>query len=151
MHRDLCFVDVGDVRHHVRHEIGEFVRLHVANAVRDVDDGRASSNRGLEDSAEVLPVGACGVHGRELDLGQKGPAEFDGGDRHIERLFARDPQLVVQMNVTGREDGVQSRRHGLHQRFGGRLDVGQLCVRKRGDLAVFHELADRFDRTEVAR
>jgi len=75
--------------------------------------------------------------------------QFHGGNCIIENLLPRFLQLILEVNVTRRNERVNSRTARILQRFGGTLDVQSAGSGERSDLNPGKLTADRIDRLEV--
>jgi len=60
----------------------------------------------------------------------------DGAAGRLDHLLTGHPQLVLEMNVGGGDEGVDARVGGLVERVDGRVDVLIVRARQRGDDAV---------------
>ena len=92
------------------------LRLRVADGVGDVERGRAGLNCHLQHLLEVLDVATPGILRTELDIAAQADRVLHHLAHRLQYLVARHAQLVLQMNVAGRNEGVDARPHG---RFGG--------------------------------
>src|SRR4029079_4870152 len=88
----------------------ELARDRVADGVGDVDGRCAGRDDGLVDLEQEVRVRARGVLGAELDLGvvaERLAAEAHPADRLGQRFVARDPELVLQVDVARRNEDVE--------------------------------------------
>ena len=145
-----CVANVRDPVHDIANEVGELRRLHVPDTVRNVDHCRAGCDCRFENTAKIVAVGPGRIHRRELDFRKERPPQLDRSHSHFKSLVPRNPELVVQMNVTRRQNGVKPGCHSFHERARSCLDVRELRIRKRRDLTVAHDLTHGFDGAEVA-
>ena len=133
----------------------ELGRDRVADGVRDVDRGGAGLDDRLVDLEQVVEVGPRGVLGGELDLGVA--AELlapvaDPADRLGERRLAIDPELVLEVDVAGRDEHVEVRPLGDLDRLDRPLRVAVPAAGERRDRdPALGLLGDPADRLEVAR
>ena len=108
-------------------EAGEVARVllrgRVADRVGDVDHGRALGDRDRADLGGELDVGAGRVHRRELDVVGVGPGQRDGRLRLALDVLARGLQLVLDVDVGGRDEGVDPRSLRVLDRAPGGVDV----------------------------
>src|SRR6185312_10025862 len=90
-------------------------------------------NRGFDDPAEKVGVGAAGILGRELDVVGVAARLPDGGAGALENLVPGGLQLVLDVQVGGRDEDVQPGPCGGADGFAGQLDVALVAARQRGD------------------
>ena len=132
----------------------ELGRDGVADGVGDVDRRGAGLDDRLVDLEQVVEVGPRGVLGGELDLGVA--AELlapvaDPADRLGERRLAVDPELVLEVDVAGRDEDVEVRPLGDLDRLDRPLRVAVLAAGERRDRdPAAGLLGDPADRLEVA-
>ncbi len=96
-----------------RQEARVLVRHRVADRVRDVDRGRALRDRGDQHLGGELDVGAGGVHRRELDVVDERLGVRDRGAGLAEHVGAGRLQLVLDVDVRRRDEGVDARALAL--------------------------------------
>ena len=147
-----CVADQRDDALDQRPELG---RDGVADGVGDVDRRRAGLDDRLVDLEQVVEVGARGVLGRELDLGvapELLAPVADPADRLGERRLAIDPELVLEVDVAGRDEHVEVGPLGDADRLDRALRVAVLAAGegRDGDPAA-GLLGDPADGLEVAR
>ena len=121
-------------------EHAELGRDRVADGVRDVDRGGARVDDRLVDLHQEVRIGARGVLGGELDLGvatELLAPVTDPADGLGERRLAVDPQLVLEVDVAGRDEDVEVRPLGDLDRLDRALRVAVLAAgqRRHGDPA----------------
>ena len=112
-------------------------RLHlvgraVAHRVGQVHRGGAGRDHRLDDAAQEVEVAARGVLGRELHVGGDvagAPHRALGGGQ---ALLAADPQLALEVQVGGGDEGVDAGAGGRRERLRGAVDVGVVGPRQRG-------------------
>ena len=109
------------------------MRHRVADRVGDVDRRRALLDRRRHHLGCELELGARRVHRRELDVLDELARVCDGGAGLPEHVLARGRQLVHDVDVGGRDEGVDPRPLGVRDGTGGRLDVGEVGAREPGD------------------
>ena len=108
------------------------VRHRVADRVGDVDRGRALLDRDLHDLGHELDVGAAAVLGRELDVVAVLLGVRDGRAGLADDVLARGLQLALDVDVGGRDEGVDARALGVLDRVPGGVDVlRRACARGR--------------------
>jgi hypothetical protein len=141
-------------RHRPTYERGELRRDRVSDRVRDVDRRRAGLDDGLVDLEQELRIRARRVLGAELDLDiapELLAAIGDPADRLSECRLAIDPELVLEVDVAGRDEHVEMRPLGDLDRLDGALRVAVAAARERGDRDPALRLAgDPVDGLEVA-
>ena len=127
------------------------MRHRVPDGVGDVDRGRALVDRDLQHLGRELDVGAGRVHRRELDVVTQRPRVRDRRARHALDVLTRVLHLVLDVDVRGRDEGVDARAFGVLERSPGGVDVtGESACEPRDHRPV--DLArDGLDRLEVAR
>ena len=129
---------------------GVLVRHRVADRVRDVNRARALLDRGRDDLGGELELRACRVHRRELDVGHELAGVRDRGPRLAEHVLACGLQLVDDVDVGGRDEGVDARARGVADGLRGRIDVRELSAREAGDDRPLDLAGDALDGLEVA-
>ena len=126
----------------------------VADGVRDVERRGAGLGHGLVDVEQEVVLGPRGVLGRELDLGvaaQRLAGPLDPADGLATGLVAVDPELVLEVDVAGRDEQVEVRPLRDADRLDGALGVAVLAPRERRDRdPALGLLGDPADRLEVA-
>ena len=133
---------------------GELGWDRIPDRVGDVDRGGAGAHHRLVDGEQEGRVGAGGVLGRELDLRvatQLLPSVADPADRLGERLVARHPQLVLEVDVRGRDEDVEVRTLRDPDRLHRLLRIAVAAAGERGDRDAPDLLRDPVDRLPVAR
>ena len=99
MDADHGLVNVGDVVEDAGYEVVELLRGGVSNRVRDVYGAGTGVDHRLQDPVEVVPVGAGGVHGGELDIAEvSGGAAYHLGGQ-LEYLLVVLLELVHEVDV----------------------------------------------------
>jgi hypothetical protein len=119
-------------------DLGVLFRDPVADRVRDVDRRCARVDGRLHHLAEILQVRARSVLGRELDVLGVALRAPHGGDGHLQHLFPRPSQLVLEVDIRGRHEGMDAPLRGTLDRLAGRVDVFRLCPRQRRDRRPLH-------------
>ena len=112
---------------------------------------RALVDRRRDDLGGELDLRARRVHRRELDVVDELARVRDGGARLPQHVLARGLQLVDDVDVRGRDEGVDPRRAASRTACAGRVDVGELRPREPGDHRALDLARDPLDGLEVAR
>ncbi len=108
------------------------VRHRVADGVGHVDRGRALVERDLDHLGHELHVRARAVLGRELHVVGVLARVRHGGARLALHVLARRLELALDVDVAGRDEGVDARALGVLDRVPGGVDVlGARCARAR--------------------
>ena len=144
--------DLREIRHEAV-ELAEHVRIlvrhRVPDRVGDVDRRRALLDRRLHDLGHELHVGAASVLGRELDVVAVLLGVRDGRARLSDDVLARGHELALDVDVGGRDEGVDARPLGVLDRVPGGVDVGRRRAREAADHRPLDRLGDRRDRFRV--
>ena len=148
--RQDALPQVGDVLVEPGQERRVLVGHGVADGVGDVDRRRALVDRDLHHLGGELDVRPGRVHRRELDVLDERARVGHGRPRALLDVGARGLELVLDVDVRRRDEGVDPRSLGVAYRLGGTLDVGRLSPRQAGDHRALHLAGDRLDRLEVA-
>ena len=98
-------------------------RRRVADGVGDVDHPGALGDRDRADLGRELDVGPGGVHRRELDVVAELAGVGDGGLRLALDVLAVGLELVLDVDVGGRDERVDPRPLGVLDRSPRGLDV----------------------------
>src|SRR3954462_4549017 len=83
----------------------------VADRVRDVQSGCASLDYGFQYLKKKLRLRAGRIFRREFNVIAERPRKADGLSCLVEALLTRNSQLVLQVNVRGREKNVNAWTH----------------------------------------
>src|SRR5207248_2790900 len=114
----------------------------VADRVGDVDRARAGVDTGLEDITHVVEVGAGGVLRRELDVLAVAARVPDRLYGRLHHLGPRLTQLVLQVDVGGRDERVDAGLRRVLHRLPAPVDVAQAHAREPADRRGARERAD---------
>ena len=127
-----------------------FGRRLISHCIGNVHDRRASFNHGIADGAQVVDLRPSRVFGRELDFIAEIPRAFDGLDRKIECFAAAFVELVLEVDIARREEGVDTRLGRAFQRLPAPIDIQRHRARQArdGDTSDFRR--DFFHGLEVA-
>jgi len=149
VHGDRRALDVGDVLTDVGDHHPELVGLGEATRVGDVDGCRARLDDRFQHLAHVRPVRPRGVHRRELDVFGIATRALHHLDGAVLGLLAAQPELRLQVNVGGREEGVDARPLGGANRFPALVDVRGHCPGEAGDDRSAYLTSNRLHRGEI--
>ena len=127
------------------------LRRGVAHGVRDIERGRPRLDRRGAHVVDELNVGPGRVHRRELDVGDNRLRALHHVAGLGEHGGARRAQLVLDVDVRGRDEGVDPRIRGIPDGFAGPIDVGLMAAREPADRRPVNLTRDRLHRLEVAR
>ena len=94
----------------------ELVGHRVARRVGHVDRAGTGTDDLAEDLRKKLTVGARRILRRELDVLDTLPGALHGPHRRVEHLLPRHLELVLQMDVRGRNEDVNARVPGPRSR-----------------------------------
>jgi hypothetical protein len=130
-------------------EIGVLQRHRVANRVGDVDRRRALVDRGLAHLGGEFELGAGRVHRRELDVIDVLLGVRDGGAGLPEHVLARALELVLDVDVRGRDEYVDPRPGGIADGVPGGVDVADVRAGQSRDHRAFDRAGDRLYGLEV--
>ena len=114
----------------------------VADRVGDVDRARAGVDTGLEDITHVVEVGAGGVLRRELDVLAVAARMPDRLHGRLHHLGPRLAQLVLEVDVGGRDERVDAGLRRVLHRLPAPVDVAQAHAREPADRRGARERAD---------
>ena len=135
----------------LREDPGHVLGQRVAHRIRDVDRGRSRLDRGLDAAAEEVDLGAAAVLRGPLHVVCVAPRQRHGRRRHLQHGLRLDPELVLDVERRGADEGVDAlalrRAHGL----GGAQDVLAPRPREAADHGAAHGLGNALDALEVAR
>ena len=127
----------------------ELERHRVADRVGDVDRGRALVDRDLTDLGGERDVRAGRVHRRELDVVDVPLGVRDRRAGLALDVLAGRLQLVLDVDVGGRDERVDPCPRGVLDRVPGGVDVGDMRPREPGDHGSLDPARDLLDRFEV--
>ena len=102
-------VGARDVLAHVREHPAVLLGNRVAGGVGQVDDGGAGANHLGAHLNHEVPIAARRVLARELDVVEMLLRVRDRPGRRVEDVLARHVELVLQMDVGGRDEDVDAR------------------------------------------
>ena len=143
-----------DQVHHALHQGPELGRNRIADGVRDIDRGRTGLHDRLVDLEQEVGIGPRRVLGRELDLGiatQLLTSVADPAHGFGQGGGPVDPQLVLEVDIAGRDEHVEMGPFGDLDRLDGalRIAVPAAGERRHGDPAA-GLLGDPPDGFEIA-
>ena len=123
---------VRDPRQNGREERADLVRDGKADGIRQIDGGAPGGDDRLDNPAQKLHVAARRVLGRKLHVVGM-PGLLDRVDGGLEAGFLRHPQLALEMQVGGGDEGVDAAARRRRQRPTRAVDVGRMTARERGN------------------
>ncbi len=150
MHRPHRLVAVGDALAQVADELPVQLGDRISDGVGDVQRGRAFGYGRFEHAAQEVGVGAVAVLGRELDICAQVARKAHRQPRLLQDLLARHAQLLLHVQITGGDEGVDARRRSPLQGLGGTRDVAVVGARQRAHGGLADVAGDGLDRLEVA-
>ncbi len=118
-----------------RDQVAELLRDGIAHRVGDVDRRRPRGDDRLDHLAEIVPVAPGRVHRGELHVRGVAAGMGDRGDGLLEHLRARLAELVFEVDVRRRDEGVDPGRRRPGDGLPGAVDVGRIRPGERRDLA----------------
>src|SRR4029453_16647317 len=130
-------------------DVCKLTRRCVADGIGYVDRRSTRFEHSFENRPEKNEIRACCVFRRELYVFAKRARESHRLARLFDRLFACDPEFVVQVDIGGREESVNTRTLRLTDRTPGPEDIFAGCSRERGDGWAADLLRDGLDGFEV--
>ena len=136
VHGDDDVLDADDVVREALDAATEVLRQLVAGGVRDVHDGGARLDDGLDHALEERLVRTAGVLGVELDVLHVLLGVLDAVDGALDALVLGDAQLVAQVGGRDADAGVDARALGALERLGRAVDVLLHRAREAADHAV---------------
>ena len=125
------------------------MRHRVSNGIGYVDGRRTLSDSGIEDLYQVVEIAARCIFGRELDVLTEVTGDPDGVDRLLEDLRVRLPKLMLQVDVRGGNEGVDSGLASPLDRLPRTFNVLAVGARERRDRGLPDLTRNRLDRLEV--
>ena len=143
-------VAVLHARHHVFNQLAHFVRRGIADGVRQVDDGRAVLDGGVDDLNQEIGIRAGRVLAGELDVAGILLGVLDHFCRARQHLFGRHFELILHVERRRGEENVDARVGSILDGFPCAVNVLLRRAGERGDGAVAHRLRDGLDALKVA-
>src|SRR5262245_17422190 len=101
----------------------EFLWHRIADRIRNIDRSGSCGNHRLDHLIEISWVGATGIHGRKLYIVHVTPCPLHHLDRALLRLVARHSELVLQVDVRGREKRMNADLRSPLQGLPGSIDI----------------------------
>jgi hypothetical protein len=97
---------------HVRAQVGEqfavLRRNRITDGVGHVQRAGAGLDHGAEDLGEESRIGARGILGGKLHIGAEAARQLHAGHGGLQRLGARDAQLVFEVDVGGGDEDMRT-------------------------------------------
>ena len=147
-------LDPAQLRHQLVEAVqvaGVLLRGRVPDRVGDVDHGRALGDRDRADLGRELDLRPGRVHRRELDVLAVGLRQRHGGLCLPLDVVAGALQLVLDVDVGGRDERVDPRALGVLDRPPGGVDIRLVGPREATDHRALDRARDRLNGLEVAR
>ena len=144
-------MQIGDELVEPAQEVRVLVGDRVPDGVGDVDRRRPLIDRDLADLGRELELGSRGIHGRELDVVRVLLGVRHRGSRLALDVLSGGLQLVLDMDVRGRDEGVDPRPGGVADRTPGGVDVGHVGPGQAGDHRAFDRPGNGLHGLEIAR
>lgn len=113
--------------HHRLDHVTEFVGHGVSDCVRYVHGPRTRIDGGPRDLAQEIQLGAAAVLRAERHVVHEGSRQAHGLHGLVEDLRFRHAELVLAMDGTGGDEGVDPRPFGRFHRAGGAFDIKLHC------------------------
>ena len=147
-------------QHHVRRlghaladgaiQRGVLCRCGVADRVRQIDRRRPFGNGDQDHTGQEVEIGAGGVLRRELDVGRVPTGAPHRGADPFHAGRAIDAQLLLEVQIRGRDEDMDALALRGLERFSGGIDIAVVTARQRGDDRTPHDLRDLLDAAQVA-
>ena len=150
VHRQRHVAQAGDELVHPRQERRVLLRHRVADRVGEIDRRGALVDGDLHDVGRELHVGAGAVHRRELDVLAQRARLGDRCPGQALDVLARGLQLVLDVDVRGRDERVDARPSGILDRLPRTVDVTRVRAGQARHDRSFDLAGDRLDGLEVA-
>ena len=104
-------------------ESSELGRHGIADCVGNIERGCAGFHHRSQDLEQKFGIGAGGIFGREFHVLTQRLGQTDSIARLLQALLARNFQLVLQMNVGGRQKDMNAGMGCALERLPGALDI----------------------------
>ena len=150
VHGEDRLVDVRDPLAQHGDQAGELVGHGIADRVRDVDGAGAGGDRRFDAAAQEVAVAARSVLARPFDVVGEAARVRNALDDALVDLVRLQLQLVLHVQRTGGDEGVDAPARGGRDRFRHLLDVGANGARQAADGRGLDLLGDGVYGVEVA-
>ena len=101
----------------------EFLWHRIADRIGNIDRPGSCGNHRLDHFIEIGGIGTAGIHGRELHIVHVAPRPLHHFDRALLRLVARHSELMLQMDIRGREKRMDTDLGRPLQGLPGSIDI----------------------------
>src|SRR5687767_7732538 len=128
----------------------DVARQGVADGIRQIDRSCARVDGRFRNRAQELEIAARCIFSRELDVVAIGARVCDRRRDLLEALLPRDAQLVLEMDVGGRQEDVDARAGRVLQGAPGAIDVCRDGARQPGDDWAPHRGGDSANRLKIS-
>ena len=147
---DGRLVDIGNAVPQIHDHLVEFLRRGIAHRIGDIDRGGAVRDGRFDCKTQEIPLCPRRILRRPLHVvGEAAGMSHRGRDRFDHRVRAH-LKLVLHVNRTGGDEGVNAETLRRLERFGRAVDVFQSGAGQSADHRVLRALGDRVHRIEVA-
>ena len=149
--RDYGLLDVVHVLADAADEPSELLRGGIAHSIGNVDSRRARHDHGLQHFVQVLRIRPRRVHGRELHvlhIATRARHHLHGA---LQGFLSGQPELVLEVDVRRRDEGMDADLGRALQGFPGAVDVLRARAGKATDRGALHFLRDAPHSLEIAR
>src|SRR5439155_8861086 len=124
-------------------------RSRIADRVGNVYRAGARGDHRFRYPFQIIRIGARAIFRRELDVIYITARQLDRGHGVIEHLFLRLLELVLQVDVAGRDERMDARAPGMLERSRGSFHVERAGTGQSGHRHPVERAADRIDGFEV--
>jgi hypothetical protein len=150
MHRPYRAIGVRNALPQGADELPVQLGHRVADGVGNVDGRGPFVDHRLQHPAQEVKFGTVAVLGRELDVRTQVSCKADRQAGLLVDLFGRHAQLLLHVQRTGCDEGVDARPRSALERFGRSRDVAVVGSRQRADGRLADRIGDRLHRGKVA-
>ena len=143
-------IAAGSALDQVCDQSAELRRNRVARGIWHIESPGAGADHFAEDLHQKLRIAARGILGGELDVIGKLLGEGHRFDRCLDDLLAGHAQLMLEMNIRGRDESMNSWLLGALDRFQSPADIAFLGARETDHARPADLLGNAAHRLEVA-
>jgi hypothetical protein len=144
-------VGVGDALDQLLHALAPQGGNRITNGIGNVDRLRPSPDDLVEDAHQEIHFRAHRVLGGKLDVVGVLECELDGLDRGLDHLVGLHAQLLLHVDRTGGDEGMDAPRPGRTDRLAGGTDVAFVGTRQRAHGGMLDGFGDGLDGVGVTR